>query len=132
MDTKELKNKVKENPIKKSIEFDALFDVVAAVAQKGDLATLKMLKQVHDAYEEQNPEIAEAFFDVLKNSLIRETGDIPTSVHIPSKAKGIVEDCFYDMLKNKNASQQIVDLFAAKKTLEDYDETNPSTFLKKN
>ena len=123
MDIKELKDKVKAEPIKKAVEFDDLYDVVIEFAGKGQVGTLKMLKQVYDAYKEQNSTIAEGFSDILKRSLIRENGDIPTSIYIPGSATKVIEDCYHQMIANKSASQQIMDRYTGpKKKIEEYDE----------
>ena len=119
MNLNELKDAVKTEPIKKQIEFENLFDVVVSVAQKGQVPTLKMLKQVYEAYQVQNEKIAEGFFDILKNSLIRENGDIPTTVYLSSSATRLVEDCYFNMINNTNASQQIVKKFASGKSPDD-------------
>lgn len=119
MDLMELKEVVKNEPIKKRIEFEQLYEVVIAAAQKGQIPTLKMLKQVYEAYKEQNPGIADEFYNILKNSLNKERGDIPTTVRIPAQAKNIIEGCYFDMLKKKDMSQQIMDrYFGERKTAE--------------
>ena len=131
MELKELKEAVKKDPIKKAVNFEQLYDVVVEVAAKGQVATLKMLKQVYEAYEEQNPKIADEFFDILKNSLARENGDISAYVHIPAAGKRIIEDCYFGMIGNKNESQKIMDRYT-KKTLDDFNENDPRTFSKGN
>ena len=90
-----------------------------------------MLKQVYKSYSVQNAEIATAFMQILQNSMNKENGDIPAFICIDAKAKNIIENCYYKMIKNAQTSTQYkIDSYVKEnKTLKDFDENNPETFF---
>lgn len=132
---KNLLEQINNEPIKKVITFDELYDVAMSIVNKGDESTLKMLKQVYKAYSAQNKDIAQEFLQILKDSMYKENGDIPAFVYFDSKAKQIIEKCYYTMLSNKendNSVQHNLDSYIkTNKSIDEYNENDPSTFYEK-
>ena len=127
-----LEEQINNNPIKKAITFEKLYDVAISIANKGEVPTLKMLKHVYEAYEIQDAEIAGELMKILKDSIIRENGDIPASIYIPTKAQQIIENAYFTMVANSKEPdpQKTMDQFSKKAvTIYDYDENNPDTFF---
>ena len=96
----ELREQINDDPIKKGVSFEQAYDVAMSIADNGDMPTLKMLKQVYYAYNEQNKEIAEKFFNILASSIIPEYGDRPSYIMISSAARKTIQECYMQMLAN--------------------------------
>ena len=130
----DLEKQINNEPIKKEITFDELYEVAISIAHKGQEPILKMLKQVYKAYAIQNAEIAKRLMEILKQSIVKENGDIPAQIYVHPEVKQIIENAYYSMVTNtqKNNPQKTIDQYANKpKTLDDYDENRPETFFEK-